>query len=85
MTATRKHFTSQSAKGNQAVLQRNAPKSNLALELSWNVWKLAFAVGPGDHPRLRSVWGRHMHGLLQEVARAKKRFGLGDNAAVHRC
>lgn len=57
----------------------------LAFELGWNEWKLAFATGPGDNPRLRSVGGRRTDLLLREIASAKKRFGLAEDAPVHSC
>jgi hypothetical protein len=48
----------------------------LALELSWSEWKLAFATGPADSPRLRSIGARNTQALVQEIAKAKKRFDL---------
>jgi transposase len=57
----------------------------LAFELGWNEWKLAFATGPCDNPRLRSIGGRNTAALLQEIAKAKKRFGLAEDAPVHSC
>ena len=37
-----------------------APVLYLAFELGWNSWKLAFTVGAGQKPRLRSIAGsRH--------------------------
>ena len=76
MTATRKqHSTKQ---GPARVLY-------LAFELGWNEWKLAFASGPADNPRLRSIGGRNTEAVLQEIANAKKRFGLAADAVVHSC
>jgi len=57
----------------------------LAFELSWNEWKLAFATGPAENPRLKNVGGRDTQALLKEIAKAKKRFGLPDDAPVHSC
>jgi transposase len=57
----------------------------LAFELGWNEWKLAFGTGPADSPRLRSIGGRNTQALLQEIAKAKKRFGVPDDAPVHSC
>jgi transposase len=57
----------------------------VAFELAWGEWKLAFATGPADNPRLRSIGGRNTQALLQEIARAKKRFHLADDAPVHSC
>ena len=57
----------------------------LAFELGWGDWKLAFATGPADNPRLRTIGGRNTQSLLQEIAKAKKRFGLDENAPVRSC
>ncbi len=57
----------------------------LALELGWKEWKLAFATAPADAPRLRSIGGRNREVLLQEIAKAKKRFGLPEDAPVYCC
>jgi transposase len=60
-----------------------APVLYLAFELGWNDWKLAFSTGPADRPRLRSIGGRKTGTLLQEIAKAKERFGLpGDTRLV---
>src|ERR1700682_6144312 len=83
MTATRKqhstkHNPSASAGTVKGVLY-------LAFELGWNEWKLAFSTGPADSPRLRSIGGRNTQALMQEIAKAKKRFGVPDDAPVHSC
>jgi transposase len=62
-----------------------APVLYLALELSWNCWKLAFTVGVGQKPRLRAVVGRNERQLLFEIKQAKRRFGLPDEAPVISC
>src|SRR5262249_37707256 len=56
-----------------------------AFELSWSQWKLAFTVGHGQPARLRTIAPRDLAGLLREIARAKGRFGLPDDAAVVSC
>jgi transposase len=61
------------------------PAIYLALELGWNEWKLAFTTAPADPPRLRAIVARNTGALLQEIAKAKKRFGLPDEAPVHSC
>lgn len=61
------------------------PTLYLALELGWTEWKLAFAAAAADNPRLRTIAGRHTAALLQEIAKAKKRFGLPDDAPVVSC
>src|SRR5262245_42479389 len=58
---------------------------HLAFELSWNRWKLAFTIGHGQPARLRTRAARDLPGLLQEIARAKRRFGLRADAAVVSC
>ena len=49
----------------------------MAMELSQKEWKLGFSVGPGQAPRLRSMAGRDLAGLMEEIRQAKMRFGLG--------
>jgi transposase len=82
MAATRQH----SSKATEAA---SVPMTRgvlyLAFELGWNEWKLAFATGPWDQPRLRSIGGRNTPALVQEIAKAKKRFGLADDAVVRTC
>jgi hypothetical protein len=85
MTATRKHSTNRRGQWNQAAQPKTKAVLYVALELSWNEWKLAFATGPGDNPRLQSVRGRDTQALVQQIAKAKKRFGLPDQAPVHSC
>jgi transposase len=83
MTATRKQH---STKRTQASARPKAVGVlYLAFELGWNEWKLAFATGPADNPRLRSIGGRNTKALLQEIAKAKERFGLADDAPVYSC
>ena len=48
----------------------------VAFELSEKTWKLGFTISHGQKPRERTVAARHQARLLQEVAQAKKRFGL---------
>jgi transposase len=86
MTATRKQHCTRRATTRQQAAQPGAPEVlYLALELSWNEWKLAFSTGPLDQPRLKSVGGRDTQAVLREIAKAKKRFGLADDAPVHSC
>lgn len=83
MTATREEH---STNRNVAVCGRvESGALFLALELSWSEWKLAFATGPADSPRLRSIGARNTQALLQEIAKAKKRFHLPDDARVCSC
>jgi hypothetical protein len=57
----------------------------LAFELSENTWKLGFTTGHGHKPRERTVAARHQARVLQEIAQAKRRFGLPETAPVVRC
>ena len=51
-------------------------KFYMAMELSQKEWKLGFSVGPGQAPRLRSVPGRDLGGLVAEIQLARERFWL---------
>ena len=57
----------------------------LAFELGDTDWKLAFTIGPGQKPRLRSMAARDLPRLQEEIAKAKKRFQLPANAPVRSC
>jgi transposase len=57
----------------------------MAFELSEKTWKLGFTIGPGQKPRERAVAARHQARLLQEIAQAKRRFGLPETAPVVSC
>jgi transposase len=57
----------------------------VAFELSEKTWKLGFTTGHGQKPRERPVAARHQARLLQEVAQAKRRFGLSETAPVVSC
>ena len=70
MTAT----LSQSSKTNSVLY--------LALELSWTSWRLAFVTHTGENPRLRTVSDRNTQQLLDEITRAKARFGLSPDTPV---
>src|SRR5436190_11413589 len=83
MTATRtQHSTNPTP---VAASPARTPTLYLAFELGWSEWKLAFATGPADNPRLRSIGGRKTDVLLQEITKAKQRFGLPDDAPVVSC
>jgi transposase len=58
---------------------------HLAFELGWSQWKLAFTIGHGQPARLRTVAARDLARLVQEVAKAKRRFDLPDDAEVVSC
>jgi transposase len=58
---------------------------SLSLELGQKNWKLAFTVGLGQKPRLRTIAARDTDALLAAIRAARKRFGLPENAAVASC
>jgi transposase len=57
----------------------------LGLELGWKSWTLAFTVGTGQKPRVRTVVARRELTLLSEIKKAKRRFGLPEEAPVISC
>jgi transposase len=57
----------------------------LAFELGDSDWTLAFTIGLGQKPRLRSMPARDLPRLQDEISKAKKRFGLAADAAVKSC
>jgi len=61
------------------------PVLYVAFELGWTEWKLAFTAAAGAPARLRSIGARALVRLHQEIANAKKRFGLPDDAPVRSC
>jgi transposase len=63
----------------------SAPVLYVAIELGWNSWKVAFTVGLGQRPRVRTVGGRSTTQLLFEIQRAKRRFGLPEQTRVISC
>ena len=62
-----------------------APVLYLALELGAGTWKLAFTIGLGQKPRLKTITARSTISLHFEIKAAKKRFGLPENAPVLSC
>jgi transposase len=61
------------------------PVLYMAIELSLATWKLAFTVGSGQKPRIRSVPAGTLLCLVEEIELAKKRFGLPEDATVMSC
>jgi transposase len=62
-----------------------APVLYVAFELSWGIWKLAFTVGAGQPPRIRSVPARCTRLVWDEIKKAKLRFDLPADAPVLSC
>jgi transposase len=58
------------------------PVLYVAFELSWGTWKMAFTVGAGQSPRIRSVPARCIGLVLDEIKKAKLRFDLPANTPV---
>ena len=58
---------------------------HLAFELSWGQWKLAFTIGHGQPARMRTIAARDLAALVREIAKAKRRFGLAEDAGVVSC
>jgi transposase len=62
-----------------------SPALFMALELSKREWKIAFTVGRGQRPRLRTVPAGDRERLQAEVSDAKRRFHLPPEARVRSC
>jgi len=58
---------------------------HMGFELGAGNWKLGFTSGHGEKPRLRSLRAGDLAGLTDEIAKAKKRFGLAPDARVVSC
>ena len=61
------------------------PTLFLAFELGQNKWKLGFTIGMAQQPRERTIPAGALDTLQQEIARAKQRFGLPEDARVVSC
>jgi transposase len=57
----------------------------MAIELSNGKWQLGFTIGYGQQPRLRSLPGRDLKALAEEIRLAKVRFNLGEDTPVMSC
>ena len=56
---------------------------SMAFDLSHKTWKLAF--GRGGNPRIIQIPARDLKRLTEEIARAKKKLGLPEEASVISC
>ena len=61
------------------------PVLYVAFELSWGTWKMAFTVGAGQPPRIRTVPARCTRLALDEIKKAKLRFDLPADTPVLSC
>jgi transposase len=57
----------------------------LSFELGRKEWKLAFTVGRGEKPRLRTLPAGDLRGVEQEIERARQRWGVPSGARVVSC
>jgi transposase len=57
----------------------------LAFELGWTSWGLAFSTAPALPPRRVTIPARDLASLRLQVDRARRRFGLPDDAPVRSC
>jgi hypothetical protein len=57
----------------------------VAFELNEKTWKLGCTTGHGQKPRERRSAAYHQAHVLQDVAQAKKRFGLPETVPVVSC
>lgn len=57
----------------------------VALEMGFSQWKVACTIGLGQKPRVRTIEARDVDSVLEEIRRAKRRFGLPEDAPVHSC
>src|SRR5512140_899984 len=57
----------------------------LAFELSSKNWKLAFSIGFGQQPRIRTITAGDLTSLRSEINLARKRFRLSENCPVKSC
>jgi hypothetical protein len=58
---------------------------SVALELSCAKWLLACTTPAAQKPRFRQVPARDLDKFQEEIAKAKKRFGLPPDAPVCTC
>jgi len=68
----------------QASAYRDGACLYMAMELSAAKWRLAFSPG-GQRIREKTIRAADREGLLGEIAAAKKRFGLAEDAKVLSC
>jgi transposase len=63
----------------------SAPVLYVAFELSWKTWKMAFTVGAGQPPRIRTVPAHCARVAMDEIKKAKLRFDLPADTPVLSC
>jgi transposase len=63
----------------------SAPVLYVAFELSWKTWKMAFTIGAGQPPRIRTVPAHCARVAMDEIKKAKLRFDLPADTPVLSC
>lgn len=58
---------------------------HVAFELGRKKWLLGFTTGLGQKPRKKSINGGDLPAVQREIAAAKRRFGLAEDARVVSC
>jgi transposase len=61
------------------------PTLLLAFELGASKWKLGLTTGVAQRPRERSGTAEDVQAVLEEIVRAKRRFGLPEDARLVSC
>ena len=74
--------TTATTRGNQETAF--TPTLVLEFALGVNTWKLGFTTGAAQRPRERQVPAGDCQTVLEEIRRAKSRFGLPEEARVVR-
>ena len=57
----------------------------IAFELGWTNWRLAFGTGIGEKTWQKTIPARDLVALTREIKRARKKFGLPDEASGVSC
>lgn len=81
LATTRRPTTSVTAESSAPPARR----LYLALDLGQRSWTLAFTIGRGQRPRVRTIPAGALERLTQEIAAARHRFGLPGEAPVCSC
>lgn len=74
-----------SATHTSQFIANSSPALYVSYELSEITWKLGFTIGLGQRPRLRPGKARDTDTLMQEIKKAKLRFGLSEDTPVLSC
>jgi transposase len=69
----------------QPGFYNDTPRLYMAMELSRANWKIAFTTGEDGKVRKRDVPSWELERLLEEVAQAKRRLGLPEDAPTFSC